>query len=805
VAESTLQEKLQALWVRSAATERPKVAPTRPRNADFGLVVASPEPDLQARLQAAWPKPSIEADKTNGAITAPPPTLSTPISPVPAITAPQPVFIDIETQSLSEISVVGGRRYAYDNSTQLISLVAFIDEMVVVWIPSHELAIAPEKLWPEQISPRLPINVLSGPNLPQSLMAAIREGRPLCAHNAHGFDAHVWRAKGLPEPREWIDTLPMARAAGLPGGLEDLGLRLFDIGKDARGKEALKKITRPGKDGLLPAITPEQLTELVRYNIMDVALLVGVHTVVNGCGEPDVIQANLAINERGIAFDRELAAKLIELEAASLGPLCRAMEVGTGGAIQRADLNRVKHLRDWLAGKGVALDNLRRETVENALRINANLGPDIRAVLESRLANNRITTSKLKTAIAACGSEGRLRHQLVYHGAHTGRWSGRGMQPHNLPRPHRLLKDVGRLLPHVGNLDEFIGALPPGVSVADGVSALIRPCFTASPGHVFAIADFASIEARGVAWCADDQPHLALFAIGADSYCDLAAQIFGYKVTPDLKRERAIGKVAVLGCGYGLGADSFSNKCATDGVDLAAANTSATAVVEAYRDAYPKIAGVKNSQGLREGGLWRNLERAARLAIRGQGPIAAGKCTFDREGDDLVVKLPSGRRMYYRNARLEHERGPAGEDSTAGIGTGRKTVMFDSPTIKNVTTYGGKLTENIVSAICRDLLAAALVQCEREGLAVVLHVHDEIVLEVPSAIAGAALCRLLTIMSMPPCWANGFPIEVEGFTAGRYFKTPPNDSTVLRARQGEILSQTSPAVHNDLVAAHSRK
>ncbi|MDZ4819927.1 MAG: hypothetical protein SGJ20_13235, partial [Planctomycetota bacterium] len=233
------------------------------------------------------------------------------------------------------------------------------------------------------------------------------------------------------------------------------------------------------------------------------------------------------------------------------------------------------------------------------------------------------------------------------------------------------------------------------------------------------------------------------------------------------------------------GWERFAATCLAMHVDLAAANTTAEAVVEAYRDRYPAIAGRRGASGYRKGGLWRHFEYAARLAIEGRGPVSAGKCTFAADDGDLIVRLPSGRILYYRNARLE----PVEEDeySSGFNGTPRTEIVFDSPTTLNVPTYGGKLTENLVSGICRDLLAGALVACEAAGLPVVLHVHDEIVIEVPASAADKSLQALLAITSTQPGWAKGLPIEVEGFVAERYFKTPPAGSIVRRAKLGTLL------------------
>ena len=548
----------------------------------------------------------------------------------------------------------------------------------------------------------------------------------------------------------------------------------------------VKVISRPGRDGILPDISTEQLIDIMRYNVLDVVLLAGAYALVGDCEEPEVLAADRAINDRGIAFDVELAQQLIQLERAGAEQLSRDVELATAGQIKGADLRRNEFLKRWLAGRGIKVADLTKQTIEKLLEAKTSIAADIRTVLEVRLSVNRITTSKLTKAISGCDTDGRLLDLLVYHGAETGRWSGRYVQPHNLPRPKPGLDDVSQLLLHAGNYSDFVAALAPGISVADAISALIRPCFRAKPGHVLCIADFAGVEARGVAWCADELRQLELFAEGGDNYLDLAAEIFGYAVTPSHKRERAVGKLAVLGCGYGMGAKTFAGNCKEQNVDLTAANTSALAVVEAYRDRYPKIAGRKTDQGWRVGGLWQDLERAGRRAINGMGAIEAGKCRFYREGHDLIVRLPSGRRLVYRNARIEHS-WRAEQERDSSWGPSRPSIVFDAPTISGEVTYGGKLTENIVSAICRDLLAIAIVACEKAGLPVVLHVHDEIVVEVAEERAEDSLRELLTIMSTPPAWASGFPIEVEGFCAERYFKTPPNGTLSVRARQGVIL------------------
>jgi DNA polymerase len=205
-------------------------------------------------------------------------------------------------------------------------------------------------------------------------------------------------------------------------------------------------------------------------------------------------------------------------------------------------------------------------------------------------------------------------------------------------------------------------------------------------------------------------------------------------------------------------------------------------VVEAYRDAYPAIAGTRTPSGFgRRGGLWKAIERAAQGAVEEGRERTAGYCRFNYDDDGhLLVELPSGRVMVYRNARLVRSWNETYQYE-------QTQLVYDAPKKPGERTYGGLLVENVVSAISRDLLAASMLACEREELPIVLHVHDEIVIEVPQAAAEASLRRLLEIMSTPPAWAEGFPIEVEGYCTERYLKSPPAGSLHGRARNGRLL------------------
>ncbi|MGD9649030.1 MAG: DNA polymerase, partial [Pirellulales bacterium] len=653
-----------------------------------------------------------------------------------------------------------------------------------VWVPMTAVPLATADLWPAgfERDPMVTIQLFSGGQFPPPLAAAIASGRPLCAHNAFGFDQHVWRAKHFPEPSAWLDTLPLARAAGFPGALDQLGKQLFGVGKDP-GAALLKKVCRPDRKGNFPALTPADLATIARYNLADVLLLAKLYDRVRDHGEPDIICADQAINARGIAFDTQLAKQLIALDKRHVAAAMAEVERATAGTVRGADLRRVKFLLEWLAARGTSLPNLKFDTIDTAL--NSGLrdrDPIAATVLKARQVSVRVTGSKLEEALATVHDDGRLRDLLVYHAAHTGRWSGRGVQPQNLPKSHRKLKDLAALLAVVDDFDALKHALPAGVDIGDALSTLVRPCFRASSGKLLVIADYAAIEARGLAWCAEEQSLLEAFFAGKDVYCGLASQFYPFEVTKAHTTERGVGKLGMLGCGYSMSAAKFDEYAISFGINLTAAGLTAEAVVEGYRNAYPAIAGTlveDDDRQYRIGGIWREVEAAARDTISTGATNEAGRCIFSRSNGALVIELPSGRCLHYQGARLEQRDTPFGP---------KPTIIFDSPNQPAKSTYGGRLVENVVQAICRDLLANSLVQCEAAGLSTVLHVHDETVLEVPAEQAPEALHKLIKLMTTPPAWADGFPLEAEGFVTNRYWKSPAPGAAVATARQGRVLA-----------------
>lgn len=723
--------------------------------------------------------------------------------------APDPVFFDLETQSAADLRAVGGRLYAAHATTRLLSAVFLIDGVYHVWMPAP--AVEPvtagkvriSEIWPDSHGPRPPIELHHGADPPAAVAAAVAADRTFVAHNCFGFDRFVWRAVIAPrlggaEP-PWADTLPLARAAGYPGRLDALGKSGAGVGKDT-GHRILMKLCKVDGD-TYPAVGAGQLEVVLRYNVADVDLLRRAWGALAGVPvEADVIAAHDAINDRGVAVAPRLIDRIRAVAAASVTRAADRIEELTEGRIKACHVGSAPKVKQWLSDQGLRIrdhtgkSTLRKDAVAQALAnpwlmLDADapveaagaIRPEVFEVLRLRAAALRITGAKADRAIER-SPDGRARDLFAYHQAHTGRWSSTGIQVHNLPRPRKgvpvqqlleLMETPGKARP-----DDLYAAaaalLPAGLTVDDGLSALLRPMFCAGPGRCLVMADFNAIECRGVAWLAGEENLLQIFRDGGDPYRWMGSKLFGKPSDQITDVERQIAKVTVLGCGYQLSDNKFGIYCGLQGVDLTKAGTTPLACVDAFRSAFPRIAGARqgviDGKPYRSGGLWHELNRAAVECVQGGGMRRAGRCAFVRDGSTLLVELPSGRRLHYRNARVE-DRIPA-YAAALGLDRAKATLVYTGPQ-GDTTLYGGKVAENITQAVCRDLLATAIVRLEAAGLPVVLHVHDEIVCEVPEDQAAAALDTLLGIMAEPPPWAAGFPVAVEGFAAPRYGKSPP--------------------------------
>lgn len=505
-------------------------------------------------------------------------------------------------------------------------------------------------------------------------------------------------------------------------------------------------------------MTPEERERVAEYCQRDIDLNVAIFAklAVHDRHEQDVRQLDRIINDRGFAFDTALAQAVIECDEANVRDARERAGVGSDVLASPAKL------RAELAMHGVQISTVRKEILSAALA--TPVSDAARAIIEARLVTAPIAAKKLRTALRRVSGDGRIRDSLSYYAAHTGRWGGRAFQPQNLPRGVEGL-DVERavnaaLARDVAQLRAL--AAEAGTSLVEVLASLVRPCVWAPHGKWLGVVDYSQVEARALAWLAGDRDAVALFREGRDPYRALASRLF--HVAPDAvtAEQRKLGKIAELGCGYGMGPERFAAQAQAGGVDWAASALTPEQVVETWRDAHSAIAGMKQetSSGFiaRREGLWQELQRAATTVTRSGGRVEVGALVWGRNGDCTVCRLPSGRNLIYREARLE---------MLPNQRSKRPGFTYLNNFGKREPSYGGKLAENVVQALCRDILAQALLLLESAGFRVVLHVHDEVVVELDDA---AQLTELQSIMTAAPRWAEGLPLACEGDVARRYSK-----------------------------------
>lgn len=448
---------------------------------------------------------------------------------------------------------------------------------------------------------------------------------------------------------------------------------------------------------------------------------------------------------------------------------------------------------------------------------------DARRVLEMMLQEKSIGSKKLISMSELMAVDGRLRGTLMYYGAPaTGRWSGRGTQPQNYARPPKLYttstealyeiimrRDVPALAAVVvaENEARIAKKLVERLLFVDLLAAMLRGCLCARDGYIFVMADYNAIEARGGAWIAGDEPALTVFraadrGAGPDPYCVMAGKIYNRLIVPKDEEERRLGKTVELGATYRLGWRRLGEYAKLQGVDMVKMGLDPLYVSEQYRDAHPAIAGRKVKDAVystvpdecrpavRKGGVWRGLEDACRAAINGRAAESHG-VRYEKVGDHVYCTLHSGRRLLYRNMHIA--------EMPDQFGRLRPQIVYDKPRVKRheeddegaedgamdsvrATTHGGKCLENVCQADCRDLLASSLVDEDYIREHTVLHVHDEIILEVPEAEADAALKHLVVGMTRPKHWSAGFPLKSEAYKSKVYGK----GKAVISAVDGEL-------------------
>lgn len=681
--------------------------------------------------------------------------------------------IDFETRSACSIKNCGSWRYSLDSSTQPLCLAYRLPHWEVgrtgLWHPAFRHLGMPESRDYDTFI---------------ELMEWVQAGEPIEAHNAW-FERGIWQNIMVPEfgwpaiePHQWRCSASKAAACAFPRKLEDAtnALRLSER-KDDAGHKVMKKMAKPRKarkaereqfslfeEGAVPTLyfedrhLMEQLFAYCRQDVLAEEAL-SAHLPDLSPSEQGLYLLDQTVNERGFQLDMEAVARALKLVAAEAGTLNAELTGLTNGLVTKA--TQRDKLKAWFLQEGLYLDNTQAGTLDELLAaVEAGHRPDIHGAVLRALqilrTLGRSSTAKYEAMQNwAAPADGRVRGGLLFHGATTGRWSGAGVQPHNFPKGS--LKKVSQ--------DDLWVDLKARTrtditakyrSVMEALSHGLRGAIVAGPGKQLYVADYASIEARVLLWVAGDEEHLNLFRNNLDPYLDMANSIYGYPCTKeDHPKERGVGKIAILGLGYQMGAGKFVDTCAKGGVDID--DEFSEQVVQAYRAKYWRVKR-----------LWGEMENAAIQAVLTGRVTHCGPVSFsvDRHLKFLFCTLPSGRRLCYPFPQVRPKMTPWGEErnSLHYKGVNPITRQWGSQ-----SSYGGMRVENVVQAIARDIMAEAMVRAEdSEVYLPILTIHDEIVAEAPDGLG--SVHEFEALMSAAPIWAPDCPIAAEGWVGHRYHK-----------------------------------
>ena len=650
------------------------------------------------------------------------------------------VTVDVETFSECDLKKAGAWRYAEHPSTEILVLTYSFDdrEKVGFW-------------WP-------------GQPMPFDLRDAVETGAIIDAHNAQ-FERAIWTrilherlGWPLPDDHQWDCTMARAATRALPLGLDQLGAALnLDTRKDKVGKGLITKLCKPRKPTKKDPRTRNQDSDLLRdlgeYCAQDTRTEIAVR---HNLGEISANERRLwlldqKINARGIAVDVPGVRAALDVVGQIEDKLGEEFRRITGlGAGQ------VAAVLDWLHARGMHLDDLTKDSVEEALEAKPRGDADpVWRVLELRQILSKASTKKLNSLLASVCDDGRVRGTQQYHGAFTGRWAGRLVQPQNLPRPTWEIEGdqdtwINSLVASLMTRDvEFLEGIygEPMTAVVDA----LRSMFIAGPGKRLASGDLHAIEAVGLAGLAGQESKLDVFRRREDPYCATASIIFGYPVLGKKThpKERQVGKVGELAFGYGGGVGAWRNFDKSD----EHSDDMIQGYKHGWRDGHPMVVD-----------MWHGLEAAAIKAMNeGRGEYRG--VVYRKQQGYLVCVLPSGRTICYYDPRLKETVTPWGKPAIVLTYMAQKEGRW-----RRVQTWGGKLAENVTQAACRDVLAEGMFRVEYElGYPIVLTVHDEIVVEVDEHERGVVEA-LTQAMSINPGWASNWPIRSEGWEGRRYRK-----------------------------------
>ena len=652
------------------------------------------------------------------------------------------LMIDLETRSDVDISKAGVYRYADSTYFDILLFAYSVDDA------------------PVQV-----VDLACGESLPDDIIHALVDDSVM----KHSFNASlervclsvwlhrcypdVFRSYSIPEdsvgdylaPSSWRCSMVASAYLGLPLTLAGVGSVLkLEQQKMSDGKPLIRYFCVPycyvGNVPLFhsPDDAPDKWAVFKAYNKRDVETEMGIEAKISRFSISDFVWKEYIldqeINDRGIQLDLPFVQNAIRIGDTAKEHLTAKLHGLTG----LENPNSVQQMKSWLAQHGLKMDSLGKKEVQDMI---GNVSPEIETVLKLRQQTSKSSVKKYTAMQTAACSDGRARGMFQFYGANRkGREAGRIIQLQNLPQNHIPDLESARNLVFSGDMEalELLYEDAP-----DTLSQLIRTAFIPKPGYKFIVADFSAIEARVIAWLAGETWRMDAFARGDDIYCASVSRIFGVPVVKHgiNGHLRQKGKVAELACGYG---GSVGAMKAMGGSNMT--DEELKQIVTDWRQASPHIVQ-----------LWWDVESTAIKAVRQKTTAETHGIRFSYESGFLFIELPSGRRLAYVKPRIEENR--FGNDSITYFGVGA------SKRWKRMETYSGKLVENIVQGIARDLLfysMRTLSHCFIVG-----HIHDEMIIECSSDVSLPVICEQ---MARTPGWAKGLILRADGYECEFYKK-----------------------------------
>ncbi len=629
------------------------------------------------------------------------------------------IRLDFETTSPLDLKANGAEVYAAHPGTEVVML---------AWC----IGVGPVQVWQP------------GERPPADLMAALVDSAgPVISHGP--FDRIIWHEKLVPlgwpvVPLErWSDTSARARAYRVPAGLEKAVKRLeLKHQKDPAGKPLIRRVNAAAM-GSKPLTDADQAAfldycrrdgEVLRELDQRLPELTGT--------DRQMFELDAKMNQRGLPIDLDLVRQLSEVHDAENARLAKQM-------LRLCGLRPTQNVKllEWLQRRAApAPVDLQAATLESWLQYDLFGGPAC-AVIETRQQFAHSSGTKLKKLLASTSEDGRARGCFVWHGAHTGRWSGRGAQPQNLPRTPKDFDVDATLVALLHPSGPLVS--DNGMSVKARISACLRATIAAPVGRELVVADLKQIKSRVLCWLADQQDMLKVYRSDGDPYIATAAALGS--------TDRQFGKLLTLAAGFGGGANMLIQKAPSYGLTFTPME--AACAISAWRAANPAITrfwDVLHGMMIQvvEAPLGRE-RRGHRLAV------------FRAKDDTLRIRLPSGRELIFHEPRME--RNPEHDDR---LELSYWQVLGDD--WQRIWCWHGRACENVVQGVAHDILADSMLRMDAAGLDIVGTVHDEVLVLVASGQAEFTLQAMLAIMSAPPSWASDLPLAAEGYHNTRYVK-----------------------------------